>query len=492
MRAASSSGSMNDFQSSALLTQNSALSGQRVTVMGLGRFGGGVGAVQFLLQRGARVTVTDLQSRTELEQSLAEIDLPQLEGLVLECHREEDFRNADLIVVNPAVRRTENRYIRTAVEAGIPLTSEMNLFWQFCRGKKLVVTGSVGKSTTAKLIHDSLCAAGIPARLGGNIGISLLPEVELIQPNDWIVLELSSFQLADLARIHAAPEVSVITNFFPNHLDWHGTLAAYRRAKQAASTWQSSSSVAVLNADDPGVWTWPTEAARVGFGTTLPDNACGVRIDERFLLVNNKGRTQNINTESFASSLQAPHQRLNCAAAVAALTFGVGIEPERFLTAFEVYQPLRHRLEHVAEIDGRMFLNDSKATTPEATCAALRTLSSPVILIAGGQDKGVDLSVLAAEIGGHAKAVALIGPTAAVLKKGIRRSWPEFPVHLAKDLEDALAWSLARSQRGDAILLSPGCASHGEFANYEDRGETFCRLIQALREATDETSKPVP
>ena len=184
-------------------------------------------------------------------------------------HEEADFRNADLIVVNPAVR-PENPFLKIAAAAGVPRSSEMNLFWQFHRGKTVAVTGSNGKSTTAAMIHAILQRAGFRARLGGNIGHSLLEEVEDITPDDWTVLELSSFQLADLNRIQARPDVAVVTNFTPNHLDWHGTLAEYRAAKQSLLRWQTAEDVAVLNADDPEVSRWPTTARRMGFGERDP------------------------------------------------------------------------------------------------------------------------------------------------------------------------------------------------------------------------------
>ncbi|MBC7816028.1 MAG: UDP-N-acetylmuramoyl-L-alanine--D-glutamate ligase, partial [Planctomycetaceae bacterium] len=227
-----------------------------VTVMGLGGFGGGVGAVRFLAEAGAKVIVTDLRSEKELRPSLAQLDPAWPITLRLGQHDEADFRNSDLVVVSPAIPK-ESSFLAVARDAGIPLTSEMNLFWERNRGRVLAVTGSNGKSTTTALIHAILDTAdqtnpkrqrGIPGCwLGGNIGVSLLPDVRRIQPEDWVVLELSSFQLEDLAPLQPRPEIAVVTNFSPNHLDRHGTVEAYRAAKQNLLCFQTAEQFAVVN-----------------------------------------------------------------------------------------------------------------------------------------------------------------------------------------------------------------------------------------------------
>src|ERR1700685_931839 len=227
------------------------LAGRSVTVMGLGRFGGGVGAVRFLTSRGARVTVTDLLDADDLAESLAKIADCPVETYRLGGHVESDFEDADLIVANPAVLPS-SPYLQRAREAPVPITGEISLFWRCHPGRTLAVTGSNGKSTSTATAHAMLYAAGLECRLGGNIGRSLLPEVDAIAPHEWAVLELSSFQLDDLDRLPASPNVAVVTNFTPNHLDWHGSLAEYRRAKQSILRWQAPEDAAVLNQDDAG------------------------------------------------------------------------------------------------------------------------------------------------------------------------------------------------------------------------------------------------
>ena len=242
-----------------------SLAGKRVTVMGLGSFGGGLGAVKFLASRGARVTITDLRTADQLADSLAQLGDCGPEALHLGGHVESDFTQADMVVVSPAVPPTD-RHLALAREAGAIVTSEMNLFWQFNRGTIIGITGSNGKSTTTAMTHAMLAATGRRCWLGGNIGKSLLPEVDVIEPGDWVVLELSSFQLEDLDPLRLSPHASIVTNFAPNHLDRHITLDAYRHAKRAILRWQQPTNWAVLNQDDADVAQWPTQGRRLFFG----------------------------------------------------------------------------------------------------------------------------------------------------------------------------------------------------------------------------------
>ncbi len=204
---------------------------QRATVMGLGRHGGGAGAARYLAQHGARVTVTDLAAASDLASSLDELAGTPIERFHLSGHCEADFTDANLIVVNPAVR-PDNRFVALAQAAGARITSEIEMFLAACPAHVIGVTGTTGKSTTAAMIAAALDASGQRAWLGGNIGGSLLVDLDRMTPNDWVVLELSSFQLYWLSENVRWPELGVLTNFAPNHLDWHGSVEHYRQAKQ--------------------------------------------------------------------------------------------------------------------------------------------------------------------------------------------------------------------------------------------------------------------
>lgn len=456
-----------------------SLKNRRVTVMGLGRFGGGVSVTRFLVSRGAIVTLTDQANAAELKESLAALDPFPPARLVLGQHEERDFREADLVIVNPAVK-PDNPFLQVAREAGVPLSSEMNLFWQFHRGKVVAVTGSNGKSTTSAMIHAILQQAGFCARLGGNIGHSLLEDVETIQPDDWTVLELSSFQLRDLDCIRARPNVAVVTNFTPNHLDWHGTLEDYRHAKQTLLRWQTSDDVAVLNGDDFEVPTWPTQAHRILYGEKVQGEqgvfaVPGTTSDWQ---VRMKGLNQTV---SLGEWLQVPgrHNQQNAAAAMAA-ALSVGARLQDCEAALESFLGLPHRLQFVIETNGRRFYNDSIATTPESVMMALKAFHQPIILLAGGYDKGIDLAAMSQHIAKQVKAVALIGTTAGIINEHLnRQQFPDSAIRVCQSLDEAVQWSGEQSQPGDVILLSPGCASYDWFRNFVDRGEQFCRLARA-------------
>lgn len=451
----------------------------RVLVMGLGSFGGGLGAVRFFASRGAHVTVTDARPAEKLAESLDELKNVREIQFKLGGHDEDDFRRSDLIVVNPAIKR-DHPCLGIANTAGVPLTSEMNLFWQWNRAPVVAVTGSNGKSTTTALIHSILSHSGRRSWLGGNIGVSLLPCVEEIGPDDIVVLELSSFQLADLNRLEVSPAVSVVTNFSPNHLDWHGTLDHYRWSKQTMLRWQRPSDAAVLNGDDNEVIHWQTAGHRFEFG--LQDRgASGVFAEGGGARVRFREREELLPISDWLK-LPGRHNLANALAATCA-ALRMGATAESVQQGLEQYVPLPHRLQFVGEVAGRKFYNDSLATTPESTEVALEAFSSPVVLLAGGYDKRVDLSQMASAIARRTKAVALMGQIAPQLRQLIQATRPA-TCCLSPELgsfDEAFAWAFDQSAPGDVVLLSPGCASYDWFRNFADRGQQFIGLVHSLK-----------
>ena len=455
---------------------------RRVTVMGLGSFGGGLGAVQFLVQQGARVTVTDLRSEKDLAESLAQLESTMPDLLHLGGHQPADFTEADLVVVSPAIPK-DNPFLKLARDAGVPLTSEMNLFWDLNPAPVIAVTGSNGKSTTTAMTHAILQASGRTSWLGGNIGRSLLPRVAEIRPTDAVVLELSSFQLEDLDGKRRSPHVAIVTNFSANHLDRHGTLDNYRIAKQTILRWQTSQDFAVLNQDDVDVVSWTTEGRKLFFG--LHD------LGEEGLFLGRKGQAifrlagqERILEVPQWLSLPGVHNLQNAlAAACAACALDVSADAiERGLRG---YKALPHRLEMVAGVAGRQFFNDSLATTPESAIVALAAFDQPIILFAGGYDKGSDLTEMArAIVAKPAKAVALMGKTGPRLNELLTQFDPDQRVRrqVCENFETAFNWAVSQSARGDVLLLSPGCASYDWFRNFVDRGNQFRdRAVSSVR-----------
>jgi len=427
--------------------------GRRVTVMGLGRFGGGVAVARFLARAGARVTVSDRAKADSLADSLGALANVPLAAVHLGGHDEADFRQADVVVVNPAVR-PDHPLLRLARQSGARLTSEMGLFLGLCRASVVGVTGSNGKSTTAALVATILEAAGRQTWLGGNIGRSLLEELDRIEPADVVVLELSSFQLAHLEPQTPTPGVALVTNFTPNHLDWHPNLDDYRQAKLRLLTGQSAEDLVVLGSGLETETAW-TSAIR--------------------------GRLVHLIEPGGLPALRVPgeHNRQNARLAATAPA-AMGCPAEAIRQGLQSFCGLPGRLEVVAELQGRTLVNDTTATTPESVVAALAAFDRPVWLLAGGSDKGVDLGPMAEAIARCARGAAFFGATGPRLFDAVRRHGADFAGCACGTLEAALGWCWRRSQPGEAIVLSPGCASHDQFDNFEHRGQAFVELVRRL------------
>jgi UDP-N-acetylmuramoylalanine--D-glutamate ligase len=422
--------------------------------MGLGRHGGGVGAARYLAELGARVTVTDLANERTLADSLRELSGVPIEQWRLGSHEPDDFRHADAVVVNPAVR-PDHPLVAEARTAGATVTTEVGLFLDVCPARTIGVTGTTGKSSTATMIASILQASGRRTWLGGNIGGSLLGQLPAMRTDDVAVLEFSSFQLYWMPRSGRMPEVAVITNFSPNHLDWHPTLAHYAHAKQRLIAEQRPGDTAILNLKDEDFDAWKSVAA---------GNVARPLDDGHAPPLAVLGRHQRQNAE--------------CASAAAKV---FGCSEDAFAQALSQFRPLPHRLQAIAEIDGRTFYNDSKSTTPAATIAALAACGPKTWLLAGGRAKRLDLTPLAVAMTSCAIGAGLFGECAAELHERLSAIDPKFGVSIHATLPEALAWCWRRSAPGDAILLSPGCASLDQYHDYQARGEHFIALVNELK-----------
>jgi len=437
--------------------------------MGLGSFGGGAGVARFLIESGAAVMITDQRLAGELTEGW---DL--LEGLEYKMHlgghREVDFtaEQTDLIVVNPAVKK-DSPYLHIARQHHVPLTSEMNIFFQLCPAFLVGVTGSNGKSTTSAMMAEVLGAgAGGMARkkyrrvwMGGNIGReNLLSRVERIAPDDVVVLELSSFQLFDLTDIARSPQVAVVTNIGPNHLDWHGDMDAYIKSKQNILRYQTKDDYVVLNRLDKELAGW----SHLGLG-----RACWF-----------PGESERL----FKLQVVGKHNQLNASAA-AKVGELFGIERSAIAAALYEFKGLEHRLELVRELDGVRYFNDSLATTPESVMVALDSFEEPLVLILGGYDKKISFTILADKLvhTPHVKAVILIGQVRDKLmgeiQQGKQRTGAQFPeCFKAESFSEAVNLARQQSRSGGVVLMSPACASYDMFKNFRQRGEEFRRMVQ--------------
>lgn len=460
--------------------------------MGLGSFGGGVAASRFLAEQGAIVTVTDVKTREQLSDSLEMLSAVAIHQFVLGGHTRDAFSQCQLLVANPAVK-PDNAFVRSVRDRGIEVTTEIELFLKHNPAPVIAVTGSNGKSTTSALIYHLLttCRAGEASEarkgkvwLGGNIGISLLDRLPEIGADDLVVLELSSFQLEALRRNRFRPQIAVLTNFSPNHLDWHGSEAAYRAAKQSLFDAQLPDDVSIIPNDEVRGIPWRTRAPRLQFGLT--DNGeDGAFLEGGSLVLRSaRGKFEDTIRLNVPPQLPGIHNRLNIAAAACA-AWQAGADSEGFSEALKTFRPLPHRLQLVAERFGRRFWNDSIATTQESAIMALQVFPERVILLAGGYDKGQDLGKFASEIRSHAKAVVLMGQTAEALDMLLHDIEPdpgsELKVCHANDFANAFQQAVDLSEQGDVVLLSPGCASYGWFRDFRERGDLFTELAREWR-----------
>jgi len=452
--------------------------GKRIVVMGLGRFGGGVDAARFACKQGGRVIVTDMQSRESLTESIE-----KLLGFDVEYrlggHDVGDFESADVVIVNPAVTAVGNDFLRTSRESGAVVTSQIGLFFQLCAGKIVGITGANGKSTTtaitghilkAGLDQEGISYSGV--RVGGNIGNSAMLEiVEDIGADEVVVLELSSFQAEQLGEVGLVPEVSLLTNLKPNHMDRHGTFEAYCSAKENLFALQdcgadeagSAKAISIFNSED--------EIARGWYEKYKDEQGrrcilyCADDVGERVRSV--FGLPGRMNLSNLAGAM--------------AIVKCFGVSDETIAGAMGSFKGLAHRLELVAEVDGVRWYNDSISTTPESSIAALEAFEEGKIIIAGGYDKGLAFREFGKAIAERAKGAILIGATRKKIAEEIAKACGgKYDVEFADSLAEAVDKAASRVRSGDVVLLSPACASYDMFDNFQHRGREFVELVGKL------------
>jgi len=450
---------------------------QRVTILGLGLFGGGVGATRYYAGRGARVVVTDLRNEAVLEESLRSLSDVPVE-LHLGGHSEADFKDADVVIVNPAVPPNAP-VMDMARQCGARLDTAINLLFRECPAPMVAVTGTNGKSTTAALLGDIFRAAGRRAWVGGNLGGSLLSDLDRIRPDDIVVLELSSFQCERLAWVKKSPHIAVVTNLTPNHLDRHHDMADYASAKQELLRYQTPDDYMVLNADDPTVRAWGgVGRGQSAFVGQCVDSPVCADWKSGMVRLTRNGVSCEVSIERLA--LPGRHNQFNAACAAMAAWLA-GVNPAAIEAGLSRAKGLPDRLECVGEHGGIRFYNDSISTTPESTLAALDAFEVPVHLIAGGSSKNLCFSELGHRIASTAASVTLLGATADDLETAIRATdTPPPPLSRVSDLKSAVRTAYDHARSGDVVLLSPACASYDMFSNYRERGTAFRRTVRDL------------
>jgi UDP-N-acetylmuramoylalanine--D-glutamate ligase len=451
------------------------LEGKRVLVVGLARTG--VATALFCAARGARVTAIDDRPARELPEAMRE--LQQSCTLAFAGDPAPDFLAQDLVVPSPGVPLPHPALL-SARKAGVPVWSEIELAWRFLRGRLIGVTGSNGKTTTTSLIGHILAGAGKQVIVAGNIGTPLIAVVDQSNENTITVAELSSFQLELIDSFR--PDISVLLNLTPDHLDRHASFEEYARTKRRIFENQTERDSAVINADDPVASQHAPSRPQIFWFSRIKRVANGAYLRGNQIVFRREGE-DTVLLDRADISLRGEHNLENVLAVASAAFLG-GATPDGIAAGVRSFPGVEHRLEFVAEISGVSFFNDSKATNVDAAIKALEAFPSGLFVILGGKDKGSDYAPLIPWLRERAKLVLLIGAASDKIADQVGGA---VAFEHAKTLDRAVRLAYERASEGDTVLLAPACASFDQFQNYEHRGRAFKELVHTLAEESRAT-----
>jgi len=446
------------------------LAGKRVLVIGLGKTGRST--VRFLTGRGASVVATDDKPLTEMRDAASALSGLNAR-LAFGPQNAAILSGVDLIIPSPGVPPS-NPLLAEGVKRGVPILAEIEVAFRFLKRPVIAITGTNGKTTVTTLIGEILRASGRKVYVGGNIGDPLIGYVDSPQEEDFAVVELSSFQLEWIEQFR--PMVALLLNVTCDHIDYHGTFEAYRRAKERIFENQGPGDLAILNADEP----WASPLARrlrskVSLFSSKAEIPNGMFLHGDELILRENGE----NRETYpVGMIRIPgtHNLENVMASILACR-ACGCPREGVIEAVSAFRGIAHRIEFAGEKNGVVFYDDSKGTNVGAVARALETFSRPVILLLGGRDKGGDFDSLAVFIRKGVKKVVLFGEAREALRRiigGIAKT------SLAPTLGKAVEKAYADAAPGDVILLSPGCASFDEFKDYKERGDFFKGMVRKI------------
>ncbi|MCL2498326.1 MAG: UDP-N-acetylmuramoyl-L-alanine--D-glutamate ligase [Symbiobacteriaceae bacterium] len=449
--------------------------GKKVLVLGAAR--SGVAAAKLLHASGAQVIVNDAASQDKLKwdiSALQENNIPLIAGGHPLSLLDEKF---DLLIKSPGIP-PHIPFLQAVRERGIPIISEIELAYHFNKGHMITLTGSNGKTTSTTWLGDMMQRDRPKVILAGNNDIPLSTETLSSDEDTWLVVELSSFQLNDIRDFHS--EAAAIINISPAHLDWHGDFAGYYQAKSNLLLNQKATDTAVLNADNQ----YTLELAKSAKGRVLlfsrqREVEQGAFLRGETIWVRMNGAEFPL-IERREMKLGYVHNVENAMAA-SLMALAVGVKLEHIRGALREFTGLAHRFQVVAKIADRTFINDSKATNPGASEVALTLPGEPIVLIAGGMERHIELTAFAQQITKYCRSVVLIGETKERLAADLR-SFGFTAIHIVDTMAQAVPLAYALSEAGDTILLSTGCASWDMYANYDYRGDDFIALVQKLQE----------
>lgn len=454
--------------------------GKTVLIIGLGRTG--QASVAVLRERGAKCYVTDEQSEVALTPALEAVRRRGAH-FIPPTELSRILPKLDAAVLSPGVPR-HGELVRAVHAADVPIYSEIEVAYCLCKAPIVAVTGTKGKSTTTALVGALLRAAGKRVFIGGNIGNPLITEVAAASAHDWVIAEVSSFQLESIHSFK--PHIAVILNISADHLDRYQSMEEYAQAKFRIFANQDSNDVFIGNLDDHRLLAlesgqgrtrirardlWFTVGANHQRAAMYLQNDCIMYVPPA-----GDRRPQQI-MHRCEIPLLGDHNVHNVMAAVLC-GLAVGAEPSALRSAVMGFTPMGHRLQTVAEVGGVTFVDDSKATNPGSVMAAMRAFAQPIVLIAGGKSKGTDFTEMGGVISATAKAVVVIGEAADDIAATVRGPH----VEKVPTMEQAVDTAAGLARRGDIVLLSPGCASFDMFSSAEDRGERFAAAVLARKE----------
>ncbi len=447
---------------------------QNKTVLVVGTGISGMGAVSLLNTKGAKVVLYDSNEKKDPEKIREKLDGNAAE-ICIGSLPEEVFARLDLIVVSPGVP-ADSLLVLRAQQAGIPVWGEVELASRYDAGTVIAITGTNGKTTTTALVGQIVKAFHQKTFVVGNIGHSYTLEVANTDADSYTVAEISSFQLETVHEF--APKVSAILNVTPDHLDRHHTMECYEQTKERISINQTKEDVCVLNYDDERLRAFGDKcSASVAWFSRRSKPECGAYMDGSTIMYTD-GHTDREIIRVQDLNLIGTHNYENVMAAVA-VCVAAGIPDEVIISELKRFKAVAHRIEYVAEKNNVIYYNDSKGTNPDAAVKAIEAMSRPTVLIGGGYDKGVEFDAYVKAFDGKVKCLVLIGQTAEKIAQTARSRGFE-NILFASSMDEAVKICAQQAVPGDAVLLSPACASWGMFDNYEQRGDMFREFVKAL------------
>lgn len=450
------------------------LKNKNILILGLGI--SGVSTVKALNRLGANVTISDSKGEEELKEYLKEIN-----HLPINLHlgsNDVNLDDIDLIIKSPGIP-LELPIFKKAKELNIEVITDIELAYRLMPDNNfLAITGTNGKTTTTTLTGEFFKEAGYNCHVAGNIGVGILWDVVTARKDDIFVIETSSFQLESTK--YFKPKVSAIINITPDHINWHKSYDNYISAKKKIFLNQDKNDYTILNYDDEILRAAKDEAKSniIWFSTdTILDKGVYVRGD---YIVINDGENE-VEVMPFKEIRIPGKHNLQNALVSISIGWAMGLDTKVMADVLRKFQGVEHRIEYVTTIDGISFYNDSKGTNPDASIKAVEALSGPIILIAGGMDKGTEFDDFIKSFGDKVKYLILLGETAEKIKRtAIKYGFSN--IYIVENMKEAVNKSFSLSSKGDKIVLSPACASWDMYKNYEERGKDFKKAALSLKE----------